>query len=230
MKTQEELETIARDYEQEARRKFLLIGSTRQWLGSLLLCLLNPLSLIGLSLPGLLAGILFLILLAWKGIEGELDAMRTLLLWWCLWAALLYGISFIIRCIIWRYSRKGLHRYHPPLPADALPGQSACAGERKAPALHWQHKDNAWQAEALVHAPARALYGWSLLLEDFPGTLAMAPEKSFAVIADEAPGLRSRYQILYRLEPGWHRLRFTLSAPDSPQPAEQAPEGSLQQL
>lgn len=230
MKTQDELETIARKYEQEARKKFLLIGNIRQFLGSLLLCLLNPLSMIGLPLPGLLTGIFFLILLAWKGMDGEFGSIRTLLLWWCLWAALLYGISFIIRCIIWQSGKKELYHYHPPLPTDKLPGQISCAGERNAPVLHWQRSNNAWLAKAFVHVPDRALYGWRLTVEDYQGTLSKEPDNACAVLADEAPGWRNCYQMLYRLEPGWHCLSFAMTTPDSPQSGEAPPEGSLKQL
>lgn len=222
MKTQEELEEFARCYENKSHGQFLLIGTPRQFLGSLLLCLLNPLALLGLFPLGVAVGIIFLCLLAWKGWEGE--AIRHLLLWWLLWAGILYAAILILRCIIWEHSKKRFRQYSPALPPDAA---SATGGQESPIPLHWQHDEchGSWQGEALVYAPARALYGWQLVVEDCEGTLIGLPEKACACQANEIPGLRSSYSIIYRLEPGWHRLSFTLHpAHSSP------PEGVLKAL
>jgi len=209
MKSQQELERMAQACEKKARAAYIFSsGSLGLLLLSLLRCLLNPLSAIGLYAPGLLAAIAFLCLLAWQWQAGNRDTACELLLWWLVWAILAYAAGILLRALSWRTARARLRLY---MQAEATAEEPLPDGA--APAWQWNGESGQWQAQAPVFAPQQGLYAWRLDVEDTACTLCAPLPTACGLIENAVPGLRNSYQIICRLEPGCHLLRLSLKAP-----------------
>ena len=205
--TQEELEAAAGNY---ARKLYLdvLQMRLRAQLAIIFLCLFNPPSIFGFFMIGAVITACFACFAGWAYSEGNMQLFHTSILWWFIWAASVYIINLIIRCLLCRKLATHLKYYKDADATDATPIPTP-----QNHSIRWEkdEKGEHWQSLLLINAPKKGLYAFELVVDDFNGTLDSTPDHPCAIHIEEIAGDRIRYVAIHRLEAGPHWLPFSLS-------------------
>lgn len=220
--TQEELEALAHAYARRMYRDVLQLHLAEQ-LVIIFLCLLIPPSIFGFFMSGAVLTALFVCFCAWAYINNEVQLLHNALMWWYIWAGLVYAINLLIRACICRKLSKHLAYYKDADDTDATP----------TPHLHqrpltWEKdkEQQHWQSIILFEAPIKGIYAFEWVIENYNGSIEHAPEYACASHMEQIPGERIRYTALHRLEPGKHWLAISLSNAEG----EQGPQATVSQL
>ena len=215
--TQEELETQLRSGLRHSTRMVLLAGALLSPF-CYLRCLLNPLWVLGLKVPGIFVTALFGCYVGWQYVQGSPAAGETALLWWAAWA----GIMLIIHYIFYALTPLSLYRQSRKYrTATGSEGSGTTAPQAHPLKLH-KNAEGYLQAEFQLHAPQRGLYALRWEISGYSGTfcpqkdevLTLPAWSEHAVLEDGATLTE-----LYRLEAGTHRLCLLLADRDAPRPA-----------
>lgn len=187
---------------------------------TLLLSLLNPLAILGMSSIGLLVLFSALATSAYFWWVGETSILRKILLWWVLWAGITFVSTLLIRYIIWKQIQRMRRRFQPAEAIDTLP---LVSGDE--PDWEWSEEKTCWHADVIVEVKKDGIYAWRLDVEDTTCHLHRKVRLDCSVIRNEVPNLRNSYQLLYRFQSGRHTIPLDLIAP-----ADNLPKTSFTRL
>ncbi len=176
-------------------------------------CLLNPLWVLGLKVPGLFVTALFTCYVGWQYVQGDAAAGETALLWWAAWAGIMLIIHYILFSLtpfnLWRHSKKHLS------PNTDKKGTEA---PQQAP-LHWQKNEQGFkQAEFILSAPVRGIYAINWALPGYTARVS-TPEGAARPAISAFQAQENALTELYKLEPGSHRISLQLDDRDAPPPS-----------
>ena len=205
--TQQELETAAAQYARKLYKEVMQL-SLRAQIVIIFLCLLIPPSIFGFFMIGAVLSALFFCFAFWAYSNNEPQLLQNALMWWYIWAGGVYLLNFLLRGILCRRLAAQLKLYKEAEATDATPIPTPLNYP-----ISWHQDEEAkhWQNIVLFQAPARGLYAFELIIEDFDGSLDATPDFACAVHMEEIPGDRIRYLAIYRLEAGPHWLPHALS-------------------
>lgn len=214
--TQEELESLLRSGIRHSTRMIVLAGILLSPF-CYLRCLLNPLWVLGLKTPGIFITSLFACYVGWQYVNGTPTAGETALLWWAVWA----GIMFIIHYIFYTLTPFSLSRQSKKYCQPTGGGQDGISAPQAHPLKLHKNDEGYLQAEVLLHAPQRGLYALCWELTGYAGEFTPQRDDSVARPAwsEHTTEHGSTLTELYRLEAGTHRLRLQLSNRDAARPA-----------
>lgn len=205
--TQPELERAAARYARTLYREVLQLNLRAQVV-IIFLCLLIPPSIFGFFMIGAVLSALFFCFAFWAYSNNEPQLLQNALMWWYIWAGSTYLLNFLLRCLLCRKLATQLRQYKEADATDATPIPTPYNYP-----LTWHKDEDAQHRQNIVlfRAPARGLYAFELVIDDFDGTLDATPDFACAVHLEEIPGDRIRYLAIYRLEAGTHWLPHSLS-------------------
>lgn len=215
--TQEELETHLRADIRHGIRMVLLAGILLSPF-CYLRCLLNPLWILGLKVPGIFVTALFGCYVGWQYVNGSPAAGETALLWWALWAA----IMLLLHYIFYAFAPINLYRQckkYQPASTECPPGSPA---PHKQPLSLHKNDEGYLLAEFRLLAPRRGLYAIRWELTGYNGEFAPIKEAACTppALSHHARGENNSLTELYRLEVGTHCLRLRLADRDAPPPEQ----------
>ncbi len=214
--TQEELEELLRRGLRHSMRTLVLAGVLLSPF-CYLRCLVNPLWVLGLKVPGIFVTALFGCYVGWQYVQGNPAAGESALLWWAVWA----GIMLILHYILYALSPLDLYRQsrkYRTATGGSSSGIAAPQGYRLE--LH-KNAEGYGQSELLLHAPQRGLYALRWEISGYSGELRARQDERVTPPAWSELETQQNSTILtelYRLEPGNHRLCLQLADRDAPAP------------
>lgn len=214
--TQEELEELLRRGFRHSMRMLVTAGVLLSPF-CYLRCLVNPLWVLGLKVPGIFVTALFGCYVGWQYVQGNPAAGESALLWWAVWA----GIMLVLHYILYALTPLALYRqsgkYHTAT-GDSSSGTTAPQGYRLE--LH-KNAEGYLQGELLLQAPQRGLYALRWEVSGYHGELRPTRDAKVTPPAWSEQETQQNSTILtelYRLDPGCHRLRLQLADRDAPAP------------
>lgn len=213
--TQEELEEILSTHIRQSIRTVVLTGLLLSPF-CYLRCLLNPLWVLGLKVPGIFVTALFTCYVGWQYVNGNPAAGESALLWWAVWAAIMLLIHYILFTLIPIELYRNSKRYQSP--TSTAPGTAA----PQALTIPYKRNPEGYpQAEVTFHAPKRGLYALQWDIEDYQGELIPVRENHITRAAYSQQSSRTIHSIteIYRLEPGSHLLCLRAANRDAAPPA-----------
>ncbi|MBR5886698.1 MAG: hypothetical protein IKZ07_00645 [Akkermansia sp.] len=216
--TQEELESILSAGMRHSARMVLLAGVLLSPF-CYLRCLLNPLWVLGLKVPGIFVTALFGCYVGWQYVNGNPAAGETALLWWAVWAAIMFIIHYIFYTLqpinLYRQSKK----YQPAIIAEPDSASAITAPQTHPIKLH-KNAEGYLHSEVLLHAPKRGLYALRWEIGAYDGEFCPRRNDSLAhpIWSEQTVQEKNTLTELYRLEAGTHRLNLQLSDRDAARP------------
>lgn len=213
--SQEELETQLRADIRNGIRLVLLTGILLSPF-CYLRCLLNPLWVLGLKVPGIFVTALFGCYVGWQYVNGAPEAGETAMLWWAVWAA----IMLLLHYIFYAFTPINLYRRckkYQPANTDTAPGIPA---PHQQPLNLYKNAEGYQQAEFRLLAAQRGLYAIRWELKGYKGDFATINEEAITppALSHHAQGETNCLTELYRLEAGTHRLQLRLADRDASRP------------
>lgn len=213
--TQEELEQLLKTDFRKSTRRIVLAGVLLSPF-CYLRCLLNPLWVLGLKVPGIFVTALFGCYVGWQYVQGNPVAGETALLWWAAWAGIMLILHYIFYSIVLIRLHIRNKEYCPAIEDKEEAITAPCA-------LPLQLRKNAegyLQIELLLHAPVRGLYALRWELCGYEGEFAPHTDSHIAAPAWAEHSIQDTNTLteLYRLEAGNHRLRLRLVNRDAEHP------------
>lgn len=213
--TQEELEEILSTHIRQSIRTVVLTGLLLSPF-CYLRCLLNPLWVLGLKVPGIFVTALFTCYVGWQYVNGNPAAGESALLWWAVWAAIMLLIHYILFSLIPIELYRNSKRYQPP--TSTAPGTAA----PQALTIPCKRNPEGYpQAEVTFHAPKRGLYALQWDIEDYHEEFIPVRENHITRAAYSQQSTHPEHLLteIYRLEAGSHLLCLRAANRDAAPPA-----------
>ena len=213
--TQQELEQILRAGIKHAVRMVLLAGVLLSPF-CYLRCLLNPLWVLGLKVPGIFITALFGCYVGWQYVNGNPTAGETALLWWAVWAAIMFIIHYIFYILtpisLYRNSKK----INSPI-SDAKDGVTS--PQNLAVKLH-KNAEGYLQACVQLVAPVTGLYALRWELSGYAGKFATVTDEGVSTAAYSQHSIDNNNMLteIYRLQAGVHNICLRLADRDAARP------------
>lgn len=214
--TQEELEQILRSGINHAVRMVLLAGVLLSPF-CYLRCLLNPLWVLGLKIPGIFVTALFGCYVGWQYVNGNPGAGETALLWWAVWAAIMFIIHYIFYALtpisLCRNSRK----INSPIGDD----MSGVTHPQELTIKLHKNPEGYLQATVQLCAPVTGLYALRWELCDYAGEFATVTDEGVSRAAFSEHSIENKNTLteIYRLQAGTHNLCLRLADRDAARPS-----------
>lgn len=182
----------------------------------LLLCLLNPLGMMGPYLLGAAATGFFALLLFWKWSLGDTEAIRQYLLWWSLWAGIVYLLLLFYRYRLWKEYLRKTQTSQPSEPSHF--GSEAIRFPDHHP-LEWQPtaEKGVWESNTRLGINSQGLCAFRILRANGKEPIAVRLGNGETPLLTSHKGDETR--ILYRLAQGEHTLHFFLIQAEPPNTA-----------
>ena len=171
-----------------------------------LLYMFMPAALLG-PFAGLLGTLVLAAVAAWLWLWGTPDALDSFLWFWLAWGALSWFISIIHSCV------SGVLEYR--LHCRYLTAVNLYAADLK-PGMDMELAGAEVQNQELtVQVPQRGVYVLVCRVDECASSVSMqADERACLVEVEQVPGLRTELRMAFRLEPGYHQLRFSCYCPE----------------
>lgn len=213
--TQSELEEQLRAGIRHSTRMIVLAGLLLSPF-CYLRCLLNPLWVLGLKVPGIFVAALFACYVGWQYVNGNPAAGETALLWWAVWA----GIMFIIHYIFYALTPLSLSRQSKKFQQPTEKEKNGMTAPQAHPLKLHKNDQGYFHAEVLLHAPQSGLYALRWELTGYTGEFTPQKDDTVArpIWSERTTEPTNTLTELYRLEPGTHRLRLQLADRDTARP------------